>query len=174
VKQLIALVKAAPGRIDYSSGGNGSAQHLVMEMFMKLTGTRLTHIPYKGAPQAALDVVAGQVPVAFAGVPIVMDHIRAKRLHGLGIASAQRLAVLPEISTVMEQGVSLQFATWAGLFAPAGTPPDIVAQLSGEAVKAVRAPDVAAKLTSLGFEIYGCRRNPSRRSFRPISRAWRT
>jgi tripartite-type tricarboxylate transporter receptor subunit TctC len=155
VQQLIALAKAEPRKIDYASGGNGSAQHLVMEMFMSLTATRLTHVPYKGAPQAALDVVAGQIPVAFAGVPIVVEHIRDNRLRGLGIAGDQRLASLPTVPTIKEQGVPLRFATWAGLFAPAGTPPDIVAHLSGEAVKAVRAPDVAAKLGALGFEIYG-------------------
>jgi tripartite-type tricarboxylate transporter receptor subunit TctC len=160
VKQLIALAKAEPGRIDYSSGGNGSAQHLAMEMFMTLTGTRLTHVPYKGAPQAALDVVAGQIPVAFAGVPIVVDHIKGGRLKGLAVASDQRLALLPAVPTVKEQGVPLRFATWAGLFAPAATPRELITQLSDETVKAVRSPDVAAKLNALGFEIYGVGAEP--------------
>jgi tripartite-type tricarboxylate transporter receptor subunit TctC len=166
VKHLIALAKAEPGKIDYSSGGNGSAQHLVMEMFMTLTGTRFTHVPYKGAPQAAMDVVAGQVRVAFAGVPIIVEHIRNRRLQGLGIAGDRRLALLPAVPTIVEQGVPLRFATWAGLFAPAGTPPEIVAQLSGEAVKAVRAPDVAEKLAALGFEIYGVPAEPFSRIVR--------
>ncbi|HEV7392444.1 MAG TPA: tripartite tricarboxylate transporter substrate-binding protein [Burkholderiales bacterium] len=160
VRQLIALAKAEPGKIDYASGGNGSAQHLVMEMFMTLTATRLTHVSYKGAPQAALDVIAGQIPVAFAGVPIVVEHIRDGRLRGLGVAGDQRLASLPTVPTIKEQGVPLRFATWAGLFAPAGTPPDIVAHLSTEAVKGVRASDVAAKLGALGFEIYGVPSEP--------------
>ncbi|HUL64457.1 MAG TPA: tripartite tricarboxylate transporter substrate binding protein [Burkholderiaceae bacterium] len=155
VNELIDMAKAEPGKINYSTGGNGSAQHLVMEMFMTLTGTRLTHVPYKGAPQAAMDVVSGQIPVAFAGVPIVAEFIKDGRLRGLGIASDERLASLPQVPTLREQGVSLRFATWAGLFAPSGTPREIVAQLSEEIVKAVRAPDVTDKLMALGFEIYG-------------------
>jgi len=155
VNELIDMAKAEPGKINYSTGGNGSAQHLVMEMFMTLTGTRLTHVPYKGAPQAAMDVVSGQIPVAFAGVPIVAEFIKDGRLRGLGIASDERRASLPQVPTLREQGVSLRFATWAGLFAPSGTPREIVAQLSEEIVKAVRAPDVTDKLMALGFEIYG-------------------
>jgi tripartite-type tricarboxylate transporter receptor subunit TctC len=155
VNQLIDMANAEPGKLNYSTGGNGSAQHLVMEMFMTLTETRLTHVPYKGAPQAAMDVVSGQIPVAFAGVPIVAAHIKDGRLRGLGVASGQRLASLPQVPTLEEQGVPLHFATWAGLFAPSGTPHEIVAQLSDEVVKAVRAPDVADKLAALGFEIYG-------------------
>jgi tripartite-type tricarboxylate transporter receptor subunit TctC len=154
VQQLIDMAKAEPGKINYSTGGNGSAQHLVMEMFMTLTATKLTHVPYKGAPQAAMDVLSGQIPVAFAGVPIVAEHIKDGRLRGLGVASDQRLASLPQVPTLKEQGVPLQFATWAGLFAPSGTPREIVARLSDEVVKALRAPDVTDKLAAFGFEIY--------------------
>ena len=158
--QLIDMAKSEPGKINYSTGGNGSAQHLVMEMFMTLTATRLTHVPYKGAPQAAMDVVSGQIPVAFAGVPIVAEYIKDGRLRGLGIASDQRLASLPHVPTLKEQGIPLRFATWAGLFAPSGTPREIVARLSEETVKAVRAPDVAERLAALGFEIYGVPTEP--------------
>ncbi len=155
VAELIAMAQTEPGRINYSTGGNGSAQHLAMEMFMTLTATRLTHVPYKGAPQAAMDVVSGQIPVAFAGVPIVAQHIKEGRLRGLAVASEQRLALLPNVPTLKEQGVSLHFATWAGLFAPSGTPSEIVTRLSDEVVKALRAPDLTEKLNALGFEIYG-------------------
>lgn len=153
--QLVEAAKSAPGKLNYSTGGNGSAQHLVMEMFMTATGAKLTHVPYKGAPQAAMDVVAGQIPVAFAGVPIVAEYIKDGRLRGLGIASDRRLASLPNVPTLKEQGISLRFATWAGLFAPAGTPREIVARLSEETVKAVRSADVAERLSALGFETYG-------------------
>ena len=155
VHQLIDLAKAEPGRINYSSGGNGSAQQLVMEMFMTATTTRFTHVPYKGAPQAAMDVVAGQIPLAFAGVPIVAEFIKDGRLRAFGVASGQRLASLPQVPTLKEQGISLQFATWVGLFAPSGAPHEIVARLSDEVVRALRASDVAEKLAALGYEIYG-------------------
>ncbi len=153
-KQLVALARSEPGKLNYSSGGNGSAQHLVMEMFMSMTATKLTHVPYKGAPQAAMDVLGGQIPVAFAGVPIVAEHIKTGRLRSLGIASKGRLASLPHLLTLGEQGIPLRFATWAGLFAPAGTPREVVAQLSDETAKALHTPDVSAKLASLGFEVY--------------------
>jgi tripartite-type tricarboxylate transporter receptor subunit TctC len=158
--QLIDMAKSEPGKINYSTGGNGSAQHLVMQMFMALTATRLTHVPYKGAPQAAMDVVSGQIPVAFAGVPIVAEYVKDGRVRGLGIASDQRLASLPQVPTLKEQGIPLRFATWVGLFAPSGTPREIVARLSDETVKAIRAPDVAERLAALGFEIYGVPTEP--------------
>jgi tripartite-type tricarboxylate transporter receptor subunit TctC len=152
---LIALAKAEPGKINYSTGGNGSAQQLAMELFMTATATRFTHVPYKGAPQAAMDVVAGQIPLAFAGVPIVAEFIKDGRLRALGVASDQRLASLPQVPTLKEQGISLQFATWVGLFAPSGTPHEVVARLSDEVLRALRSADVAEKLAALGFEIYG-------------------
>jgi tripartite-type tricarboxylate transporter receptor subunit TctC len=153
--QLVEAAKAAPEKLNYSSGGNGSAQHLVMEMFVSATGAKLMHVPYKGAPQAAMDVVSGQIPVTFAGVPIVAEFIRDGRLRGLGVASDRRLASLPGVPTLKEQGIALRFATWAGLFAPAGTPREIVARLSDEAVKALHSPEVAERLAALGFETYG-------------------
>ena len=155
VQQLIDMAKAEPDKIDYATGGNGSAQQLAMSMFMTATGTRFTHVPYKGAPQAAMDVVSGQVPIAFAGVPIVAEFIKDGRLRGLAVASDERLASLPHVPTLKEQGIALQFATWVGLFAPSGTPREIVARLSDETVKALRASDVADRLAALGFEIYG-------------------
>jgi tripartite-type tricarboxylate transporter receptor subunit TctC len=155
VHQLIDMAKAEPEKINFSTGGNGSAQQLAMEMFMTITATKFTHVPYKGAPQAAMDVVAGQIPVAFAGVPIVAELINDGRLRGLGLASDQRLTSLSQVPTLSEQGVPLRFATWVGLFAPSGTPHEIVARLSDEVVKALQASDVTDKLATLGFEIYG-------------------
>src|SRR4029077_9949878 len=90
--ELVRLAKAQPGKLEFSSGGTGSAQQLAMELFMSLTGTKLVHVPYKGAPQAAMDVVSGQIPVALAGVPIVAALIKQGRLRALGVASDKRLA----------------------------------------------------------------------------------
>jgi tripartite-type tricarboxylate transporter receptor subunit TctC len=153
-RDLIQLAKAQPGKLDFSSGGNGSAQHLAMEMFMGLTGTSMTHVPYKGAPQAAMDVVAGQIPVAFAGVPIVATLIKEGKLRALGIAGDQRLALLPDTPTLKEQGIPFRFVAWGGLFAPAGTPKEIVARLNLEAVKALNSPDVQQRMAGFGFETY--------------------
>jgi len=154
-QELVELAKARPGGLEFSSGGVGSAQQLAMELFMVLTGTKLTHIPYKGAPQAAMDVVSGHIPVALAGVPIVAALIKEGKLRALGIASDNRLPLLPDTPTLAEQGIPLKFATWGGLFAPTGTPPEIVHKLSQEAAAAVRAADVRARMADFGLEAYG-------------------
>ena len=155
VEELVALAKSQPGKLDYTSGGVGSIQHVAMELFVQATGIKLNHIPYKGAPQAMMDVVAGQAPVAFSPSPIVAAHIKAGRLRGLAIGSDQRLPLLPEVPTLAEQKVPLQIVPWAGLFAPAGTPAEIVARLNQEVAKALKAPDVREAAAGFGFELYG-------------------
>jgi len=154
-EELVRLARAQPGKLEFSSGGTGSAQQLAMELFMGLTGTKLVHVPYKGAPQAAMDVVSGQIPVALAGVPIVAALIKQGRLRALGIASDRRLALLAEVPTLAEQGIPLRFATWGGLFAPSGTPVEIIHKLNHETLIALNSADVRARMAELGFEIYG-------------------
>lgn len=154
-EELVRLAKAQPGKLEFSSGGTGSAQQLAMELFMGMTGTKLMHVPYKGAPQAAMDVVSGQIPVALAGVPIVATLIKQGRLRALGIASDRRLALLADIPTLAEQGIPLRFATWGGLFAPSGTPVEIIRKLNHEALVALNSADVQARMAELGFEVYG-------------------
>ena len=155
VDELVLLAKAQPGKLDYTSGGVGSIQHVAMELFMQATGIRLNHIPYKGAPQAMMDVVAGQAPVAFSPSPIVAGHIKSGRLRGLAIGSDKRLPLLPDVPTLTEEKVPLHIVAWAGLFAPAGTPADIVARLNQEIVKALKSPDVREAAAGFGFELYG-------------------
>jgi tripartite-type tricarboxylate transporter receptor subunit TctC len=154
-QELVQLAQAAPGKLEYSSGGMGSAQQLAMELFMSVTGTTLVHVPYKGAPQAAMDVVAGQIPVALAGVPIVAALIKQGKLRALGIASDKRLPLLADTPTLAEQGIPFKFATWGGLFAPAGTPNDIIRLLNRETLVALNSADVQARMAEFGFEIYG-------------------
>ena len=154
-QELVQLAKARPGKLEYSSGGTGSAQQLAMELFMSLTGTHFLHVPYKGAPQAAMDVVSGQIPVAMAGVPIIVSLIKQGRLRALGIASDKRLLLLADTPTLAEQGIPLRFATWGGLFAPAGTPIEIIRRLNRETLVALNSADVQAKMAEFGFEIYG-------------------
>jgi tripartite-type tricarboxylate transporter receptor subunit TctC len=153
--ELVQMAKARPGKLEFSTGGIGSAQQLAMELFMSLTGTSLVHVPYKGAPQAAMDVVSGQIPVALAGVPIVAALIKQGRLRALGIASDKRLPLLADTPTLMEQGIPFRFSTWGGLFAPAGTPIGIIRRLNQETLVALNSADVQAKMAEFGFEIYG-------------------
>jgi len=155
VPELVRLAKASPGKLEFSSGGTGSAQQLAMELFMSLTDTRFLHVPYKGAPQAAMDVVSGQIPVAMAGVPIVVSLIKQGRLRALGLASDKRLPLLADTPTLAEQGIPLNFTAWGGLFAPAGTPVEIIRRLNRETLVALNSADVQAKMAEFGFEIYG-------------------
>jgi tripartite-type tricarboxylate transporter receptor subunit TctC len=155
VEDLVSLAKAQPGKLDYTSGGVGSIQHVAMELFIQMTGIQLNHIPYKGAPQAMMDVVAGQAPVAFSPSPIVAAHIKSGRLRGLAIGSDRRLPLLPDVPTLAEQKVPLHIVAWAGLFAPARTPADIVARLNQEVVKALKSPDIQEAAEGFGFELYG-------------------
>jgi tripartite-type tricarboxylate transporter receptor subunit TctC len=155
VEQLVLLAKAQSGKLDYTSGGVGSIQHIAMELFIQATGIKLNHIPYKGAPQAMMDVVAGQAPIAFSPSPIVAGHLKSGRLRGLGIGSNKRLPLLADVPTLIEQKVPLHIVPWAGLFAPAGTPAQVVARVHQEVTKALKSPDVQDAAAGFGFELIG-------------------
>src|SRR3954471_14276625 len=137
VADLIAAAKAAPGKIDYSSGGPGSPQHLAMAMFASAAGISLTHVPYKGATQAASDIAAGQIPVGFQGLGTVAPLVRGGQLRLIGVTTQSRLPQFPDVPTVSESGLpGFFFNSWFAMLAPAGTPKDIIARLNVEIVKA--------------------------------------
>ena len=128
VKDLIALTLAQPGKFNYGSAGNGAPNHLAMELFKNMSGANLTHVPYKGAPQAVTDVLGGNMHLMLNSIPPVMQHVKAGRLRLLGISSARRSPQLPEVPTISESGVAgYEFITWFGMIAPTGTPKDIIA-----------------------------------------------
>jgi tripartite-type tricarboxylate transporter receptor subunit TctC len=149
---LIAAAKAAPGKINYGSGGPGSPQHLAMAIFASQAGISLTHVPYKGATQAATDVAGGQIPVAFQGLGTVASLVRGGQVKLLGVTTKERLAQFPDVPTVSESGLpGFYFNSWFAILAPAKTPNDIIARLNAEVVKAISDPDVRHKLEELGF-----------------------
>src|SRR5437868_869539 len=153
---LIAAAKAAPGKIDYGSGGPGSPQHLAMAMFASAAGISLTHVPYKGATQAATDVAAGQIPVGFQGLGTVAALVRGGQLRLIGVTTYKRMSQFPDVPTVSESGLpGFFFNSWFAIMAPAGTPRDIIARLNAEVVKAVAEPEVRRKLEDLGFAVRG-------------------
>jgi tripartite-type tricarboxylate transporter receptor subunit TctC len=153
---LIAAAKAAPGKIDYSSGGPGSPQHLAMAMFASAAGITLTHVPYKGATQAATDVASGQIPVGFQGLGTVAALVRGGQLRLIGVTTEKRLPQFPDVPTVSESGLpGFLFNSWFAIMAPAGTPKDIVARLNAEVLKAIGDPEVRRKLEELGFSVRG-------------------
>src|SRR5271154_1853201 len=153
---LIAAAKAAPGKIDYGTGGPGSPQHLAMAMFASSAGISLTHVPYKGATQAATDVAAGQIPVGFQGLGTVAGLVRGGQLRLIGVTTEKRLAQFPDVTTVSESGLpGFFFNSWFAMLAPAGTPKEIVARLNAEVLKAIGDPEVRRKLEELGFAVRG-------------------
>jgi len=156
VKDLIALAKANPGKIDYASGGVGSPQHIAMELFSLQAGVKLNHVPYKGATGAASDVVSGHVPVMFTALSIVLSQIQAGKVRALAVGGAKRFPQIPNVPTVSESGLpGFEYVTWAGLYMPRGTPKAMIDRLAAEAARAVADPDVRDKLTALGLEPIG-------------------
>lgn len=156
VKELIALAKAQPGKLNCASAGNGVANHLALELFKQMAGVDITHVPYKGAPQAVTDVVAGHMDMVFNSIAPVLPHIRAGRVRVLGIASAKRSAQLPDVPTISEAGVpGFEAENWFGMFAPAKTPKRVVDRLSGALVKVVRSPEIRRQFAALGADAVG-------------------
>jgi tripartite-type tricarboxylate transporter receptor subunit TctC len=149
VKEFIALAKARPGQINYSSSGNGSAPHLSMALLTSMTGIELVHVPYKGGAPQVTALVGGESQASLATVSTVIAHVKSGRLRALGVSSAKRSAVLPDIPTIAEAGVpGYEMSPWIGIYAPANTPKAIVDRLNAEANKALRHPDVAQSLTN--------------------------
>ena len=153
---LIAAAKAEPGKIFYASGGNGSPQHIAMALFAANAGIALTHVPYKGATQAAVDIAGGQVPVGFQGLATVTSLVRGGKLRLIGVTTPTRLPQWSDVPTVAESGLpGFAFNSWFTIMAPAGTPRDIVERLNGEIRKALADPEVRDKLTDQGLTIRG-------------------
>ena len=156
IKELIALAKAQPGKLDYSSSGSGGSMHVAAELFKNMTGTHMVHIPYKGGGPAVADLLAGQVPVSFATVLETLPHVKSGRLRALAVTSANRSLAWPGVPTVAESGVpGYESISWLALFAPAGTPKDIINKISLEVVRIINLPDVKERLLLQGAEPIG-------------------
>ena len=156
VKDLLAAAKAKPGSIPYASTGNGSSNHLSMELFKVMSGTDLNHIPYKGSAPAVTDLIGGQVQALFDNMPNVIQHVKAGRLRALAITTPKRSTALPDLPTVDEAGVpGYQVGVWFGVVAPAATPKDVVAKLNAEINRVIALPDVKERFTQSGIEIVG-------------------
>jgi tripartite-type tricarboxylate transporter receptor subunit TctC len=156
VKELIAFTRARPDQILFSSSGNGSGQHLAMELLNRMTGIQLVHVPYKGTAPSILDLVAGRVSVTSASAISTLPHVRSGRLRALAVSSAKRSPSAPELPTVAEAGVpGFAVDQWYGLFAPAKTPREIVTKLHGEIAKLVAQPQTKERLLAMGLDPVG-------------------
>ena len=154
VSELVALAKAQPGKVDYASSGNGSAQHLVGALFTTMAGANLTHVPYKGSSQAMNDLIGGQVKVSFVGVPNALPNLASGKLKALGVSTAKRYSEMPDVPTIAEAGVPGYDATiWLGLLAPPGTPREIVQKLNADITKILSTPDARKLMASAGVDV---------------------
>lgn len=151
VKELVTQAKATPGKLTYSSGGIGSTNHLMMEMFQASTGTSMLHIPYKGGGQQVQDVMAGHVNLSMLSVPSVLSQIKAGNLRALAIVGPKRDRSMPDVPTMAEAGVrGVEYSIWFGLYAPTKTPQRISQKISDDLQRALKEPDVVDKITQLG------------------------
>ena len=154
VRELIALAKAQPGKLNFGSSGNGGIGHLVGEMFKSATGVNMVHVPYKGNGPALVDLMGGALNLAFTDIAGGMPYIKAGKIRALGIASKARSAQLPDVPTMIEAGVpNFEATTWFAVFATGGTPKPVIDKLNTEIVKALRAPEMRDKLVGLGCEV---------------------
>jgi tripartite-type tricarboxylate transporter receptor subunit TctC len=151
VKELIALAKAKPGQLNFSSAGLGNADHFAGELFKTGAGIDIVHVPYKGGAQAAQDTVSGQVSMYFSGILVGLPLANAGRVRALAVATKTRSPIAPDIPTIAESGLpDYEMSLWNALFAPAGTPRDVITRLNAEVRKALEAPDVRERLLGAG------------------------
>ena len=156
VKELIALAKAKPGTLTYATSGVGSPEHFAGEMFKMMTGTDMLPIPYKGGAPLAVDLVGGQVMLAFNTAPPIMPHIQSGRVRAIAVTMDKRVGALPNVPTIAESGVpGYQMSTWYGAVIQAKTPREIVVKLNQEMIKALALPDIKERMAGLGAEVVG-------------------
>ena len=156
VKELIALAKAKPGQLSYASSGVGGATHMTAEVFRMMAGVDIVHIPYKGSGQALVDVISGQVPIAFDQITSSYPHVESGKLRVLAITSGKRFPTLPNVPTIAEAGIKgYEADSWNGLAAPAATPKDVVARIQTEVARVLHAPDMKDRLLKDGIEPVG-------------------
>ena len=150
VPELIALARANPGKLSYSSGGIGTSSHLAGELFKSMAKVDIVHVPYKGNAPSITDLIGGQVGLSFATMPTVLPHVKSGKLRGVAVIGSERSPAAPDLPTIGETVQGFTVNNWIGLFAPAGTPPDIVQKLNTEVTKIMETPEVQKRLESEG------------------------
>jgi tripartite-type tricarboxylate transporter receptor subunit TctC len=153
VADFIAHAKSRPGKLNYASAGNGSSAHLSMEMLKKQVGIDVVHVPYKGAPQALVDLLAGEISVMFGNVPTQIPHLKSGKTRALAVTGATRNFQLPDVPTMMEAGVpNFEITVWYGVFAPARVPPSILSVLNAALIQSLATPEVRERMAVQGAE----------------------
>ena len=155
IKELIALARAKPGVLNFSSGSTGTTQHLSGELFKLRTQTRMVHVPYRGTTQSLTALIGGEVEMNIANIPSVLEYVKAGRLRPLGTTTAARTALLAQVPTLRESGVDMIVTVTYSLHAPSATPREVINKLADTVIKAARAPDTRQRLLDLGAEPVG-------------------
>jgi tripartite-type tricarboxylate transporter receptor subunit TctC len=156
VKELIALLKSNPNKYSFGSAGNGTSQHISGELFKIMTGTQMQHIPYKGSGPMIPDLLAGTIQLSFENITTAYPQVKGGKLRALAVTSSKRSFVAPEVPTMAEAGLAgYDISSWQAMYAPAGTPREIVARLHAEAAKILRSPENQKKLSELGLDAGG-------------------
>ena len=155
VKDMIAVAKAKPGQTNFASPGSGTPQHLGGELLKRMAGVEMTHVPYKGAGPILADLLGGQITLGYISLPAALPHLKTGKLIGLGVTSAKRSVVEPDVPAIAEALPGYEVDNWYGVLAPAGTRSDVVKRLNAELAKILQVPDVKEKLLVLGFEPLG-------------------
>lgn len=173
VRELIALLRAAPGKYSYGSSGAGAPLHLAAELFKSMTGTVVEHIPYRGSVPALVDLVAGRTAMQFDVVAAAQPHLDAGTLRAIGVGTRTRAPGLPAVPTIGEAGLpGFEAYTWVAFFAPAQTPQPLLGRLNAEFRRALQAPDVSRRLTELGFQVVGSTQEELARHVEAEIRKW--
>jgi tripartite-type tricarboxylate transporter receptor subunit TctC len=156
VRDLTALAKARPGDLRYGSGGNASAEHAPMEMYKLMAGADIAHVAFRGATPALIALIDGQVQIMFAGLTLPLPHLKAGRVRALATGGAKRTPLLPDVPTMAESGIGdFRYDAWVALYAPAGTPQEIVQRLNAEAARVLKAPELRGQFARQGLEAVG-------------------
>ena len=155
VAELIIGARAEPGKLNYSSAGAGTTQHLSGELFKTLTGTDIVHIPYKGTAPALTALIGGEVQLSYANIPAIQAHVKSGRLRPLATTGSKRAAPMPDVPTMKESGVDMDVVVWYGVLAPAATPREIIGKLAANIEKAAHSPDIRQRLLEQGAEPVG-------------------
>ncbi len=173
VTELVALAKAKPNELAFASAGTGGGNHLAGVLFCEMAGIKMNHVPFKGAAPALIAVIGGEVPVTFATFAATIPHIKTDKLRALGMTSAQRSPIAPDLPTVSEAGLpGYESVNWYGLNAPAGTPAEVISRLHVESAKALKLPEVKARFSAISLEPIGSTPEHYKAYFRSEIEKW--
>jgi tripartite-type tricarboxylate transporter receptor subunit TctC len=172
VQQLLALARAKPGELNYSSAGSGSTQHLSGALLRARTGIDMVHVPYKGSAPALTALISGDVQLSFANIPAIRQHVLSGRLRPLASTGTKRSALMPEVPTMKESGIDVEVTVWYGVMAPAATPQPVIEKLAAAIARAAHAPDISQRLIEQGAEPVGNTPDEFARMLRAESVTW--